>query len=418
MSLTVEGFENMISGSLGIEEPWYISKCTVDNATQTMHIYVSVRENAKICCPKCGGETKRYGYEKKERTWQHGNVFFVYPCYVHCRRPKVLCPNCGSQQVSAPFERKNSRQTLLFEGIAMLLVKDCPVSTVASHMRCNEKTIVKIMKYWVNKARDKETFEDIRNLAIDETSFRKGHDYVSLFIDADQRSVKDVEKGRDGGVIDRFASYLTEKGGNPDKIAGVTSDLSRSFLPAIERNFPKAEHTVDKFHIKKILNDALDDVRKQEQKDTENKRRLFLGRRLYMIPESRMTDVQRATLLQMNKMYPKTGRAYRIVSALDEFYRSQNVCEAETKFDSLCAWMRRCRLEPMKEAAQTLINHKKRIINYFRNRLTNAICEGINSMIQTAKRKARGYRTFDGYATMIYIVAGKLDIDDPFALPV
>ena len=81
MSLTVEGFENMIAGSLGIEEPWYISKCTVDNATQTMHIYVSVRENAKICCPKCGGETKRYGYEKKERTWQHGNV-----CTVVARR--------------------------------------------------------------------------------------------------------------------------------------------------------------------------------------------------------------------------------------------------------------------------------------------------------------------------------------------
>ncbi len=109
MSLTVDGFENMIAGSLGIEEPWYISKCTVNSATTTMHIYVSVRENAKICCPKCGGETKRYGYEKKERTWQHGNVFFVYPCYVHCCRPKVLCPNCGSQQVSAPFERKNSR---------------------------------------------------------------------------------------------------------------------------------------------------------------------------------------------------------------------------------------------------------------------------------------------------------------------
>lgn len=205
----------------------------------------------------------------------------------------------------------------------MLLVKDCPVSTVASHMGCNEKTIVKIMKYWVNKARDNETFEDIRNLAIDETSFRKGHDHVSLIIDADQRSVKDVEKGRDGGVIDRFALYLAEKSGYPDKIEGVTSDLSRSFLPAIERYFPKAEHTIDKFHIKKMLNDA-----------------------------------------------------------------------------------------------QTLINHKKRIINYFRNRLTNAICEGINSMIQTAKRKARGYRTFDGYATMSYIVAGKLDIDDPFALPV
>ena len=120
----------------------------------------------------------------------------------------------------------------------------------------------------------------------------------------------------------------------------------------------------------------------------------------------------------MSKMYPKTGRAYRVVAALDEFYKSKNVDEAEDRFDSLCSWMRRCRLQPMKEAAQTLKRHKDRIINYFRNRLTNAICEGINSMIQAAKRKARGYRTFDGFATMIYIVAGKLDIEDPFALRV
>ena len=418
MSLTVDGFEGMIAGSLGIEEPWYISKCLVDSSDQTMHIYVSVRENAKICCPKCGGETKRNGYVKRERVWQHGSIFFIYPCYVHCRRPKVLCPNCGSQQINAPFERKNSRQTLLFEGIAMLLVQDSPVSAVAEHMGCNEKTIVKIMKYWVQKARDKETLSSMTNLAVDETSFRKGHNYVSLFIDADQKSVKDVEQGRDGSTIDRFAAYLAEKGGDPSKIQSVTSDLSRSFLPAIERNFVKAKHIVDKFHIKKLLIDAMDEVRKQEQKGSENKRNLFLGRRLFMKPESKMTAVQKATLVEMSKMYPKTGRAYRIVAALDEFYKSKNVDEAEDRFDSLCSWMRRCRLQPMKEAAQTLKRHKDRIINYFRNRLTNAICEGINSMIQAAKRKARGYRTFDGFATMIYIVAGKLDIEDPFALRV
>ncbi|MBP5632936.1 MAG: ISL3 family transposase, partial [Clostridia bacterium] len=274
------------------------------------------------------------------------------------------------------------------------------------------------MKYWVQKARDKETLSSMTNLAVDETSFRKGHNYVSLFIDADQKSVKDVEQGRDGSTIDRFAAYLAEKGGDPSKIQSVTSDLSRSFLPAIERNFVKAKHIVDKFHIKKLLIDAMDEVRKQEQKGSENKRNLFLGRRLFMKPESKMTAVQKATLVEMSKMYPKTGRAYRIVAALDEFYKSKNVDEAEDRFDSLCSWMRRCRLQPMKEAAQTLKRHKDRIINYFRNRLTNAICEGINSMIQAAKRKARGYRTFDGFATMIYIVAGKLDIEDPFALRV
>ena len=187
-------------------------------------------------------------------------------------------------------------------------------------------------------------------------------------------------------------------------------------MPAIERTFPNAEHTIDKFHIKQLLISAMDEVRRQEQKETENKRRLFLGRRLFMIPESKLTEAQKATLIQMNKLYPKTGRAYRIVSALDEFYKCRSVSEAEQHFDSLYSWMRRCRLKPMKDAAETLSRHKDRIINYFRNRLTNAICEGINSMIQAAKRKARGYHTFEGFANMIYIVAGKLDIESPFPM--
>ena len=118
----------------------------------------------------------------------------------------------------------------------------------------------------------------------------------------------------------------------------------------------------------------------------------------------------------MNKIYPKTGRAYRIVSALDEFYKCRSASEAEQHFDSLYSWMRRCRLKPMKDAAETISRHKYRIINYFRNRLRNAICEGINSMIQAAKRKARGYHTFEGFANMIYIVAGKLDIESPFPM--
>ena len=165
--------------------------------------------------------------------------------------------------MNAPFERKNSRQTLLFEGIAMLLVQDCPVSVVAERMGCNEKTIVRIMKHWVRKAWDKKSFAAIQNLAIDETSFRKGHDYVTLFVDADERSVVNVQKGRDGSTIEKFARVMIQKGGTPDNIGAVTSDLSRAFVPAIERTFPNAEHTIDKFHIKQLLISAMDEVRRQ-----------------------------------------------------------------------------------------------------------------------------------------------------------
>ena len=134
-------------------------------------------------------------------------------------------------------------------------------------------------------------------------------------------------------------------------------------------------------------------------------------RKLFMVPQGRMTDKQRTMVAELSKQYKKTGRAFRIVKSLDDFYASTFMVEAQERLDKLCSWMRRCRLKPMKDAALTLRNHSKEILNYFHTRLTNAICKGINAMIQAAKRKARGFHTFEGYAAMIYLVAGKLKLD-------
>jgi transposase len=87
--------------------------------------------------------------------------------------------------------------------------------------------------------------------------------------------------------------------------------------------------------------------------------------------------------------------------------------EAASQFKHLYSWMRRSRLKPMKDAAETLMNHERQILNYFHDRLTNAVCEGINSMIQAAKRKARGFNTYEGFAAMIYLIAGKLELAVP-----
>jgi transposase len=377
-----------------------------------LHMHIGIRKTAAIACPKCGAETKRNGYEPKERVWRHGDVMF-YPCLVHCRRPKVLCSHCGSMQVNAPFERKNSRFTLLFEGYAMLVLADMPIAKTAALLRCDEKSLVKMMRYWVNKAVDGMDLCDVAMLAIDETSFKRGHKYVTLIIDAAKRRVLDVEEGRDVQTIKNFAEKLSAKGGSTEKITAVTSDMSKSFLPAIANNFPNAANIIDKFHVKKVLIDALDEVRKSEQKTLTDKKELFRGRRLFMIPQRKANEEQTAKIAEMSKRYPLTGRAYRIVAGLDDFYASQTMEQAERGFDSLYSWMRRCRLKPMKDAAETLKRHKDNILSYFKNRITNAICEGINSMIQAAKRKARGFHTFEGYSAMIYLVAGKLQLAVP-----
>lgn len=408
----IDMMTKMMAGSLGLEEPWYIEGAEFIEKELTLHIHVGVRKAATIACPVCGGKTSRNGYEPDERVWRHGDVMF-YPCLVHCRRPKVLCPHCGSIQISAPFERKNSRFTLLFEGYAMLILADMPIAKTAALLRCDEKSLVKVMRYWVNKAVAGMDLKDVGMLAIDETSFKRGHKYVTLIIDAAKRRVLDVEEGRDMETVQAFAEKLSARGGHPDKITAVTSDMSKAFLPAIAKHFPNAENVIDKFHVKKVLMDALEAVRKTEQRHVKDKKSLFLGRRLFMIPKAKLSEEQSAKITEMSSRYPQTGRAYRIVAGLDDFYASQTLEEAERAFDSLCSWMRRSRLEPMKGAALTLKRHKDKILAYFKNRITNAICEGINSMIQAAKRKARGYHTFEGYAAMIYLVAGKLELAVP-----
>jgi transposase len=408
----VNNFATMMAGSLGLREPWYIEGASFDSEEMAVHIYVGIRKAAAIACPVCGGETKRNGYEKSERVWRHGDCLF-YPCYVHCSRPKVLCDKCGSQQVSAPFERKSSRFTLLFEGYEMMILADAPIAKAALWLRCDEKSLSRILRHWVGKAVDGLDLSGVAHLAIDETSFKRGHKYVTLIIDAAKRRVVDVEDGRGKETVELFAGKMSAKGGRPEEVTAVASDMSNAYLPAIEENFPNAENTIDKFHVKKVLIDALDEVRKAEQKTVADKKGLFQGRRLFMVPEARLSGEQAAKLAEMSKRYPQTGRAYRIVSALDDFYASGTAQDGGEAFSALCSWMRRCRLKPMKEAAETLMRHKDKILNYFKGRLTNAICEGINSMIQAAKRKARGFHTFEGYSSMIYLVAGKLQLALP-----
>jgi transposase len=192
--------------------------------------------------------------------------------------------------------------------------------------------------------------------------------------------------------------------------------MSASYLPAVKEYFPLAEQVIDKFHVKQTLTKALDEVRKNEQREVDDKKTLFQYRKLFLTRDDHMSQKQQDRYRTLSKTYPKTARAHRIVESLDTFYACTNLSDASKRFKELYSWMRRCRLEPMKNAALTLMNHRKEIMNYFHDRITNAICEGINSLVQAAKRKAGGFNTFDGFRAMIFLVSGNLKLDVPFSV--
>lgn len=409
METKISGLTELFSQSIGIVEPWYIRSIETQGAE--VHIYVDIRNGNLLPCPECDKMCVRAGFEKTERVWRHGDVMF-YPCYVHCRRPRIECSKHKTKVVEAPWARKNSRFTLMFEGYAMLILADMPILKASKLLRCNEKSLVRIMRHWVNKAVSEDDLSTVTSLSVDETSFKRGQRYVTVVIDAAARRVIDVEPGRSEETVIDFSYKLEEKGGACERVAFVSSDMAKAYRSGIQFCFPNAKHTIDKFHVKKLMIDAMDEVRKSEQSEQKSKL-LHLGRRVLMIPESRQSEEQKLRVAEISKEYPKTGRAYRMVQAIDTVYASRDFEEAEQRLNDLYRWLRKSRLEPMKRVAKTLMNYKTEILNIFVSKLTNAICEGINSMIQAAKRKARGYHTFEGFSSMIYLIAAKLQLAYP-----
>jgi len=294
----------------------------------------------------------------------------------------------------------------------MLILADMPILKASKVLRCNEKSLTRMMRYWVEKAVDTDDLSKVTALSVDETSFKRGQSYVTVVVDAAARRVIDVEEGRSEQAVIDFSYKLEAKGGSCEKVSFVTSDMSTAYMNGVQECFPYAKLTIDKFHVKKLMLEALDEVRRSEQKEQKSKV-LANSRKLFMIPEARQNEQQRQRVAELSKQYPKTGRAFRMVQSLDTLYASKNANEAKEKFDGLYSWLRKSRLEPMKKVALTLKKYIDEILNIFTSRLTNAICEGINSMIQAAKRKARGYHTFIGYSCMIYLIAAKLRLACP-----
>lgn len=408
--MTGFNYEEMFAQSMGLSEPWHVERAEFDEEKREVHIYVEARKTAKYPCPKCGKLCKRYDDEETERVWRHGDVVF-FPCYVHCRRPRIKCGN-ETHVVTAPWARAGSRYTLLFESYAMLLVKSMPVNHARKLLRISHTSMTHILRYWVRKAVNEDDLSGVRAICVDETSFKRGQSYVTVISDAKARRVIDVEEGRDAETVVKFSYKLEEKGGECDKIKVFVSDMSTAYEAAKAVCFPSAIQVIDKFHVKQKMLEAMDEVRQEEQgKKTSRSRKS--GKKLLMIPEARQTEQQRLKVEELSKQYPKKGRAFRMVQALDEMYRCEKPDDAEKVLKKLISWLRRSRLEPMKRVANTLKEHKETILAYFYYRVTNAIAEGINSLIQSAKRRARGFRTYIGYECMIYLVVGKLHLDCP-----
>jgi len=404
--------KDVLALGLGLESPWELvdQELNTEVEPHELHLRVSAPRGSRFPCPVCGQWCKARDF--KEMTWRHLN-FFQHHAYITADVPRTDCPDCGVKRITVPWAREGSHFTLLFEQVALSLVREMPVNAAARHMGINDKRLWRIAEHYVNQGLADLDLSDVTAIALDETGAKRGQDYVTVFIDL-QRAANPVifaTPGRDKECLGQFRDFFTDHGGDRNAIWEAVSDMSETFQAGVTETFPNASLTTDWFHVVQRITDAMSEVRKAEAKAVK----LPKGSRWATLKarERSHTANQAQALAELEAMGAATSRAYA-VKEKTRWVRQAPTPQAArwrlTRFLNLAQEIvgEEALLAPMRTALATIRRQFEAIIRRWRSTYSNARLEGLNSIFQAAKARARGYRNAGTFITMIYLLAAPI----------
>jgi len=399
---------HLLQLALGIESPWFVAASDFALDKKRLDIKLDFKAGARFECPECQAAGCPV-HDTVEKTWRHLD-FFQHQAFLTARTPRVTCTKCGVHLVTVPWARPNSGFTLLFEGFAMALAIHMPIAVAAGFLKVTDKRLWRVVFHYVEAAVARMDLTAVTRVCIDETAAKRGHDYITLVVDMDGRRVVFVADGRSADTVRQFADHLEERGGDASRIKQACIDMSPAFISGVTENLTEAEITFDRFHVMKLIGDAIDEVRRAEVKARPELRGT---RYVWTKNEPNLTAKQSTVLDTLSSTNLKTARAWRMRLAFQGIYAQPTRGWGELFFDKWIGWAKRSRLEPMKAVARTMEKHREGILAWFESRISNGLIEGINSVVQAAKTKAHGYRNSETLKAVTYLVAGKLDLRLP-----
>ena len=391
--------QQLFTAALGIEEPIYIEGIEFENGE--LSIYLNFHKGGEFPCPVCGELHKVYDTEAKK--WRHLN-FFQYKCYLHFHTPRTEC-KCGIHRYTPPWSRVQSGFTLLFEAFIITLAKGLlPLAEIGRLVDENDTRLRRIVDYYVEKGYADRDFSEVNKLAVDETSSKKGHKYITVFSNQDDKTVIFATPGKDAETFGKFTEEAKNHGLEAEKISEISMDMSQGFQKGAADFLPNASVTFDRFHVIKLLNEAVDKVRREEQKDNKS---LEKTRYIWLKNRKNLTAKQLETLTSLENEHLQTAEAYRLKMKFQDIY--ENCKDIDTAEIAIENWVRTAEisgLQPLISFAETVNTHLSGILRFFKSGLTNGISEGLNSLIGQVKRTARGYTNMKHFINMIYLIKG------------
>jgi len=412
--------EKVFQRILLLGEEWRVS--AVEYVEKASQVLIRVGETPALwkaeSCPHCNAKSVA-GYDHApERRWRHLNVCQLESEIV-CSLPRGQCKECGKvYTVRAPWEGRSRGLTQEFEAFALTLMREMPVSKAGEILGETDQKLWRALFAHVDAAWTELSWENVIWVGADEMNRKKGHNYLTVFVDLAAKRVLLAVEGKDATVWERFVEELGRHNGHPKAITQVAIDMSPAYLKGVRDNLANAAIVFDPFHVVSQVTQAVEEVRRKEAHTAPSAREqlektCWLWRKN---PEG-WTEKESQRWEQLKDKPLVTGLAYSMRLMLQRAYASASAAVARTRFKDWCAWVRAEAdamtsglLEPMRKAAAMVERHLEGILGHWTKELTTAFLEGLNSLFSATKRKARGYRSTEYQIAMLYFVAGKLEI--------
>jgi transposase len=395
---------------LGIRTPWRVERVDLKLAEGEVHVHLEHDSGIDWPCPVCGKPCPLYDHQP-ERRWRHLDTC-QFRTILHAEPPRSNCGEHGPRAVKLPWAEPNSRFTALFEGIAIEWLKVASQKAVAEQLGLSWDEVHGIQQRAVARGLARRREESVEHIGVDEKSFTRGHRYFTLVNDLDRGHVLFVAENRTEDSLNEFWSRLSEE--QIHGVKAVAMDMWDPYVNSTHRYLPEAHWKIvyDKFHIAKHLSEAVDSVRRSENKQLRaaGDDRLVGTRYDWLRHPARMAPEDRKQFAALRDSNLRTARAWGLKEAMMAFFDYQYERPARKHFRWWHNWAVRSRLKPMMEKARMLKRRFENVVTYLKHRITNAASESINSKVQWVKYTARGFRNKANFITAIYFHCGGLDL--------
>ena len=393
-----------IESLLGVSAPWVVVDTKIQSKNEVIDVYIDFDRGSKFPCPECGKICSVH-----DSNWvriRHLDIF-EYRCYLNIKVPRTNCDKDGVKTTHLDkWSRKGSHYSFRFEALIIRLCREMSVSAISRELGEPDNNLWRTFSYHVkNKVIDSFDFKSIKRVCVDETAIKRGHNYVSIFTDYDTGQVLFVADGRKKEVFDQFYGWLWDNNGHPGSIQLFSMDMSKSYKAGQKEFFAHSDVVFDRFHVKKCLNKAINDVRNEEVKEVES---LKKTKYLWLKNEGNLTSAQQNKLSEfLYESSTNTAHAYLLKNSFDQLWNVQTQA-IEPLMNSWIKTALDLALKPVSKFINTLHDHYDGIILAIKTGITNAVSEGINSVMQLARTRARGYRNSLNFIAMIYFLGNSV----------